>query len=522
MKRALLVWAAAAIAAMPSWSQTAARPAPPKVKLVLAITVDQFRYDYLVRFRDSYHAGLARLWKQGAVFSNAHYEHFPTVTAIGHSTLLSGALPTTSGIVGNEWYDRELGKQVTSVEDAAHKLVGATGTGASPKYLLVSTLSDEMKMAARGKPKAFGISIKDRSAILPIGRMGDGAFWFDDETGNFVSSTYYGARLPEWVDDFNRRRDADKFLAAEWKPIDNPRGELFRKMEIKASQPYYAAMERTPYGNELLLMLAQRAVTGEKLGQREETDLLSVSFSSNDYVGHDYGPDSPRVRDISIRTDRTLGQLFDFLDKQVGMRNVLVVLTADHGVAPLPELMVERKMPGARRSRTDLHKRIQARLTELYGEGTWILGRSGPAPYFNLELMLRKKLDLAEVRERAAEVVRASPHMARVYTRDQLAKGQVPGDPVDRRVLNGFHAQRSSDLFIVSEPYHMFEEKGTSHGSPYNYDSHVPIILMGPGVKPGKYLRRAAVNDIAPTLASLLEVEAPSGSIGRILEEALY
>jgi arylsulfatase A-like enzyme len=314
---------------------------------------------------------------------------------------------------------------------------------------------------------------------------------------------------------------ADKFLSAEWKPIDDLNGSLFQKMSDKPSQPYFAAMERTPYGNELLLGMAERAVTAEKLGQRNTTDVLAVSFSSNDYVGHDHGPDSPRVRDISLRTDRMLGELFDFLEKQVGMRNVLVVLTADHGVSPLPDLMAERKMPGGRNSRDAFHKFIETKLTELYGEGKWIIGRSGPAPYFNLELIKQKKLDPAEVRRRAAEIVREYPHVARVYTRDQLALGQVPGDPMDRRVLNGFHAERASDLFIVNEPYYMFEEKGTSHGTPYNYDSHVPIVFMGAAIKPGRYQHRAAVNDIAATLAAILEVEDPSGSVGRILEEAL-
>jgi hypothetical protein len=184
--------------------------------------------------------------------------------------------------------------------------------------------------------------------------------------------------------------------------------------------------------------------------------------------------------------------------------------------------MAERRMPGGRHSRAELHKRIEARLTEVYGPGKWILGRSGPAPYLDWDLIRQKKLDPAEVREQAAEAVRAFPNVARVYTRDQLSKGQAPGDPMDRRVLNGFHAQRASDLFIVNEPYYMFEEKGTSHGTPYGYDAHVPIVLMGPGIKAGKYLNRAAVNDIAPTLAALLEVEPPSGSVGRILQEALH
>ncbi|MBK5293047.1 MAG: alkaline phosphatase family protein [Acidobacteriia bacterium] len=507
-------------------SVTGAQNAAPKAaaarpRLVLAIMVDQFRYDYLTRFREQYNSGLDRLLRQGAVFTNAHYEHFPTVTAIGHSTFLSGATPSISGIVGNEWYDRQLHKQVTSVWDPNYQLLGAKGEAASPRNLLVSTIGDELKMSGRDKPKVVGISIKDRSAILPVGRMADGAFWFDNKTGNFVSSTYYFPALPAWVEEFNRSRIADKFVGAAWVPVDDPKAKPFLTMTPALDEKHWAAMQRTPFGNELLELLAEKAVVAEKLGQGPATDLLSVSFSSNDYIGHDVGPDSPRVRDISIRTDRLLGKLFQFLDTRIGMQNILVVMTADHGVAPLPELMRERKMPGGRISEKTVHAKVEERLTHLYGAGKWVAGKSGPAPYLDHELIAGKKLDAVEVRRQAAEAVRLIPHILRVYTRDQLAAGMAGQDQVDMRVRAGFQAQRAGDLFIVSEPYWFFEEKGTSHGTPFNYDSHVPVIFMGWGIKAGRFHDRAAVNDIAPTLATLLGVETPSGSVGRVLVEAM-
>ncbi len=502
-------------------AQTAPKAAAPRPKLVLAITVDQFRYDYLTRFRDQYKTGLDRLLRQGAVFTNAHYEHFPTVTAVGHSTILSGATPSISGIVGNEWYDRQLHKQVTSVSDSSVKLLGAKGEAASPRNMLVSTIGDELKMSGLGKPKVVGISIKDRSAILPVGRMADGAYWFDNKTGNFVSSTYYFTALPGWVEEFNTSRVADKFVGAVWDMIDDPKAKPFLTMTPTLDEKHWAAMQRTPFGNELLELLAEKAVEAEKMGQGAATDLLSVSFSSNDYVGHEVGPDSPRVRDIAIRTDRVLGKLFQFLDARIGMQNVVVVLTADHGVAPLPELMQERKMPGGRITEKAVHAKVEERLSHLYGNGKWIVGKSGPAPYLDHELIAAKKLDPVEVRRQAAEAVREIPHILRVYTRDQLAAGQVLEDQVDMRVRAGFHAKRAADLFIVSEPYWLFEEKGTSHGTPFNYDSHVPVILMGWGIKSGRFHSRTAVNDIAPTLALLLNVEIPSGSVGRVLQEAL-
>lgn len=496
-------------------------PAARKPKLIVAIIADQFRLDYFYRFRDQYNGGLARLASQGAFFTNAHYEHFPTVTAIGHSTFMSGATPSVSGIVGNEWYDRQLRKQVTSVSDESTKLLGAAGTGSSPSKLLVSTIGDELKMSGRGPSKAIGISIKDRSAILPVGRMADGAFWFDNKTGNFVSSTYYFPDLPNWVKQFNSSRFVDRYAGKEWSPVDNPKAPPLAAMPAKAQETYWAEMQRTPFGNEIVEEMAERAVEAESLGADEMTDLLAVSFSSNDYVGHEVGPDHPKVRDISIRTDRVLARLFAYLDKKVGMANVLVVFSADHGVAPLPEKMVERKMPGGRLTEQAMLDHVSTYLNATYGTGDWISGKSGPSAYLNHALIASKGLNPARIRSEVAAMLRKEPHIFRVYTADQLASGQTLDDLIDRRVRNGFFGPRASDIFIVIEPYYLFEKTGTSHGTPFNYDSHVPLVLMGPGIKPGKYHRRAAVNDIAPTLATLLEVETPSGSMGRVLDEAL-
>jgi predicted AlkP superfamily pyrophosphatase or phosphodiesterase len=496
-----------------------AAPAPTRTKLVLTLVVDQFRYDYLTRFRPDYKGGLARLLEKGAVFTNAHYEHFPTVTAIGHATILSGAPPSISGIVGNTWFDRQSGKQVSSVSDPSVKLLGGAGKGAaSPHRLLVSTLGDELKMSGKGQSRVIGISIKDRSAILPVGRMADGAYWFDDATGNFVSSTFYFEDLPGWVKDFNQSRLVDKFLNAEWTRAG---GTPFRRMTAKAGPAYYKSMESTPFGNEILAMFAERAIESERLGQREAVDLLALSFSANDYVGHSLGPDSAEVRDISLRTDELLGRFLDFVDRSVGLDKVIVVLTADHGVAPMPEVMQSRRMPGGRMTEQSVLDTVQARLTEVFGEGKWVVGNSGPAPYLNHELMRLKKLPEAEVQRVAAEAVRNLPQILRVYTRDQLVSGRVLQDRIDRRVQNGFFYERASDLFVVAKPYWLFEERGTSHGTPFSYDSHVPLVFLGSGIRAGFYNRPAAVNDIAPTLATLLEVETPSGSVGRVLDEML-
>lgn len=483
--------------------------ASPRPKLVLAIVVDQFRYDYLTRFRGEYHEGFERLLTQGAVFTNARYEHYPTVTAVGHSTFLSGATPSMSGIVGNEWYDREAGKVVASISDDSVKMLGANGSGASPRRLLVSTVGDELKIARPGS-KVVGISLKDRSAILPSGHMADGAYWFDARAGSFVSSTYYFEDLPGWVKDYNASRPADRFHGAHWLNHTLPAGASL-----------YAAIAASPFGNDLVESFAERAIQAEKLGQRDATDLLAVSFSANDYVGHANGPDSPEVREISIQTDRVFGKLFGYLDSTVGMGNVLVVMTGDHGVAPVPEVNAARKMPGGRMPAGIVRKAVEAALAGKYGEGQWLLGSSDFALYFNQDLIGQKKLDPGEVERTAADAARRVAHVFRAYPGDLLASGVAMEDLVGRRVANGFYAPRSPDLYVLLEPYWLYGTRGTTHGTTFTYDAHVPVIFMGPGIKPGRFHQPIAVNDVAPTLATYLDIETPSGSVGRCLTEIL-
>ena len=480
-------------------------------KLIVALAVDQFRYEYLLRFRSEYKQGLDRLLTRGAVFSSAYYQHFPTVTAIGHSTYLTGATPALSGIVANDWFDREAGKTVTSVSDSSVKMLGGDGDGgASPHRLLVSTVGDELKMSNGGRSRVIGMSLKDRSAILPAGHMADGAFWFDEKSGTFVSSTYYFPALPAWVTVFNGEHPLDRYKGALWQG-----GQLPDETGAKLYRAVYAS----PFGNEMLEALAERAVVSEKLGQRDVTDLLAISFSSNDAIGHSLGPDSPEVHDVSVRTDQVLGKLFQFLDSKVGIDNILVIFTADHGVAPVPEVNQARKMPGGRMTPRIVQDTVQAELTKKYGAGDWISSPSDHSLYLNLDLIREKKLDRAEVNAAAAAVARAIPHVFRVYTREQLVNGYAMEDEVGRRVANGFYERRGADVYILLEPYWMFSAHGTTHGSTFNYDAHVPVIFMGPGIKAGRFDEKIVVNDIAPTLATLMGIETPSGSVGRVLAE---
>ena len=504
-----------------------------KPKLIVAIMVDQFRYDYLTRFAADYHGGLQQMLTGGANFTNAFYQQVPTVTAVGHSIFLSGAMPSVSGIVGNNWYDRDEEKVVTSVCDWDEKQVGSTdrqpaqGTRctdsdpASPRRLLVSTLGDEMR-TANPQSKVIGISIKARGAILPSGHRAAGAYWFDDETGHFITSTFYTQQLPDWAVTFNNRKLPAAYVGKKWEgfPTWNFRAPV-------GSATPYLNLPASPWGNELIESFAEEALTGEKLGQGSATDLLTISYSSNDYVGHRVGPDAPEVKDMSIRTDQLLAQLFKRIDATVGLKNTLIVLSADHGVAPTPEQDERDKMPGGYLA-ADLEDAVTSALNRVFGKANWIIPGGGESVYFNYEAIAKMKsgdqrpLTRAEVMTVAKEAILAIPqlHVSRVYSRDQLDNGGR-GDFFAEAEMNGYYPRRSGDLFLIFEPNYVGGSSGTSHFSPYNYDRHVPVLLMGPGVRPGRYAGTMTPNDIAPTLAALLGVQTPNGSSGRVLTEAL-
>jgi len=510
-----------ALAAALGWAQV---PGPARPRLVLAVIVDQFRYDYLLRFRADYHGGLARLLERGAFFTDAHYLHAYTVTAVGHATFLTGATPSESGIVGNEWYDRGAGKTVTSVTDATTQAVGgAPGAGgSSPRRLLVSTVGDEVKMGIPGS-KVIGISIKDRAAILPSGHMADAAYWYDAASNRWVTSSYYRGDLPAWVKSLNDEKIYQRYERARWLPVDstNDSGAAFCTMAAGTAERHCESLEATPWGNEMIEQMAERALQNEDLGRHPGVDVLTVSFSSNDYAGHVFGPDDPAIRDLSIRTDRLLAKLFDAADRQAGAGKTLIVLSADHGVSPLPEVNQARHMPGGRLSADGFKKAVNAALVERFGPGDWLLPSGTDMLYLNLKLAASLKLDRAEVERLAAAAARAQDHIARVYTSQDLASGNVQQDAIGRAFSLAFYGPRSGNLMILPEPYYTFYATSAFHGTPYDYDTHVPVFFMGPGIKAGTYPGKIAVNDVAPTLSALLGVEQPSGSIGRVLSEMM-
>jgi arylsulfatase A-like enzyme len=485
-------------------------------RLILLVAVDQMRYDYLPRFADAFTGGFRRLTRDGAVFTNAHLDHYPSVTAVGHMAMLTGAPPSISGIIGNDWYDRALKRNVTSVEDPGTRLLGGReAAGSSPHRLRVSTIGDELKMAHPAS-RVIGISHKDRSAILMAGRMADLALWWDTQTGAFVTSTWYVPELPKWAAEFNAGKPADAWLGREWRALGEG-GALLGKMPDTPGPAYYGSLYNSAFGNELLTSLAEAALEGEKLGSRGATDILALSYSCNDAVGHDKGPHSAEVRDITVRTDLALERLLLAIDRRVGLARTVVIVTADHGVAPVPEQMTAWKMPAGRLSRAELEKAATDALEKAFGPGAWLEGRAGSALYLNQALLAERGLDPTVVERRLATGVETVEPVWRAYTRSQLLEGRVPPDPWSRRVILSFDRERSGDVEVLLEPYWMSAATGTTHGAAYSYDTHIPLMLMGPGIRPGRLDHTVVLNDVAPTLATLLGIETPSGSTGEVL-----
>ena len=547
----------------------------PRPRLVLLIVVDQFRYDYLTRYGDLFgQKGIGRLLRQGASWTEANYDQVPTYTAPGHSILMTGAWPSQTGIIANDWYEQSTGRKVKSVtDDSTNILAGKPGEkGYSPRRLLCSTVGDELRLADNDRSKVIGISAKNRSAILPVGRRATAAYWFSDDTGNMISSTYYFDQLPEWVTRFNNRRLPEEWFGARWDRL-LPEGEYLKRAgkddvpwenldktsndtnffphivtggAAKPSRPFYKALAYTPFSNDLLVAFAEEAITNEKLGDDNNTDVLSVSFSANDYAGHRFGPNSQEAMDMTLRVDRQIGTLLDFVDARVGLQNTIVIFTADHGASPVPELAALQNLPGRRWQKADMLKLVEDGLKAKYGSpgrpaSDYIRtftnkqeteeGLLNGNFYFNHAALTRDGVNLDDCERVVGELAMQMPGAARFFTRAQLESERISAsDDVARRVLHGFYPQRSGDVVIVFEPYSILFDppddptdplSSATHGSPYSYDTHVPLIIMGRGFSPGKYVQAATPADLAPTLAHVLSVQAPSCSVGRVLAEAL-
>jgi hypothetical protein len=483
--------------------------------------------------------------------------------------MMTGAFPAETGIVGNEWPDRATGKNVSSVSDTTVTSLGGAPNepAASPKRLMSSTVGDELRLATNDRAKVIGISIKDRAAILPAGRHANAAYWFSGNNGNMVSSTYYFKELPGWVVTFNNSHPADKFFGKKWERL-LPESEYLKRAGADAppwenignvsgdtntfphtvtggatgaGRAFYNGLDYTPYSNDLLLAFTEQAIVSEQLGQDEDTDVLTVSFSANDYVGHRYGPYSQEMMDVTLRVDQQIGSLLDFVNAKIGLSNTIVIFTADHGVAPIPEHAAALGLGGARIRGQDVIGPIRSAISARYNPqnktpdpaadyiykyeyaGSLRDAFTNANIYFNYDALKRDGVNLEEITEVAGRAALTVPGIARFFTRDQLMRGETSiSDPIERRALHGFYPPRSGDLVLIPEPYKYLAETITAtHGSPYSYDTNVPTVIMGAGINPGRYYEAASPADIAPTICALMGITKPSAATGRVLIEAL-
>jgi arylsulfatase A-like enzyme len=492
-------------------------------KLVVVIVIDQFRGDYLERYRDQFGEGGFRMFlDRGAYFSNCDYEYANTRTAPGHATLFTGTYTSGHGIISNEWWDPQKKKQVTSVEDEATKLVGTsdTGPGASPHNLLASTLGDELKLATQGKARVFAISLKDRAAILPGGFAADGAYWIDKDTGAWITSTYYRKELPAWTQQFNQSKRADKYLNREWK---DEKGNVLGTTAAKPAKDYFGVVGSTPFANDYEFEFARELVVYEHLGSGPATDLLAISLSANDILGHAMGPDAPQMRAMALALDSQLADFFSFLGKQIGLANVWLALSADHGVAPLPGQAAKLRLPAGGLNAHRLRDQINQRLGEKISSGRsaeYVKEFDYPLVWLDADAFISAHIK-EEDAERAAGEALKEVGLRGYYTRTQLARGDVPNTPFGRQFLNSYSSQGGWYVMGVPAPFVVGSMSGTDHASPYSYDTHVPLAFYGLAFQAGTYRNHAEPVDLAVTLAALLGINAPSHATGRVLTEAL-
>lgn len=516
-------------------------------KLVVILVVDQMRADYVEKFGQNWTSGLRRLMAEGAWFRQAAYPHMNLVTCVGHSTIATGSLPRTHGIVSNAWWDREKGATAACVADADQSLIsyGAPAKGGtSTKNLMVPTLPDELRFQAGVAPRIVTASMKDYTATMMAGRRADAVVWFSGTARAFATSSVFTSAPVPFVQSFVKAHPVEAYFGKTWTKLlpesaylyaDDAIGEVpwpkgtnrFPHQLGQAGETpeasFYAAWEQSPFSDEYLGLFAQEAVDVLKLGQGSGTDYLAVSFSALDLAGHDFGPRSHEVQDVLARLDRTVGSLLAHLDRRVGRQNYVLALTADHGVAPVIEQVAQSDLPGGRVSGAELVARVEKALEPSLGPGRKVSNLSYNSLYFAPGVFAKLQADPAAMRA-ALEAVESMPGVARVFRADDLAHLFAElDDPIERAAAANFFPSRSGDLIIALRPYYIFSASatgGASHGAGYPYDQNVPMFLIGQGIRAGQYFSASGPMDIAPTLAFLCGITL-SASDGRVLNEAL-
>ena len=519
-------------------TQTTAKP-----KLVVGIVIDQMRWDYLYRFNDLYGAnGLKRLLNKGFSCENTLIPYVPTYTAVGHTCVYTGSVPAYTGIVGNNWFDKTTNTNVYCTDDSTVNPVGSNTKGGkmSPKNLWVTTITDELRLSNNFKSKVIGIAMKDRGAILPAGHSANAAYWYDDKSGKWISSTYYMQQLPDWVSQFNAKDVAGNYMKQDWNTLlpinkydlssaDDEPYENAIKGEKTVTFPHrlstigdadkYESFKTTPFANSFTFDFAKSAIENESLGKNTVPDFLAVSISSTDYIGHSFGPNSVEIEDTYLRLDNDIADFLQYLDTKVGKGNYLVFLTADHGVAHIPAFLAEHKIPGGVFNEGEVSRELNKMIEDEFGMKNVVQSLQNYQVYLNADEISKQGKDLSAVKKSVIRFLAAKPFIIHVFDTRELASTTMP-EPQKTMMGNGFNPKRSGDIQFTFKPgYFDGGKKGTTHGLWNPYDAHIPLLWYGWNIKPGKTNRETYMTDIAATVAALLQIQMPSGCVGKVITE---
>lgn len=515
-------------------------------KLIVGIVVDQMRYDYIIKFQKNFtKGGFNKLINEGVFLKNVHYNYIPTYTAPGHASIYTGTTPRFHNIIANDWFDKFQKKDVYCVSDESVNSVGTNNANGkmSPRNLKSSTITDELKLFYKDKSKVIGISIKDRSAILPAGHLADAAFWWDEETGNFISSTFYLQQLPQWIINFNNQQLPKQYLQKNWdlllpkeKYISTlPDSNKYERSIVSNHAPKFPydfsdyvknnkfnVLKYTPYGNSILIDLAKECIINEKLGQHPQTDFLCISFSSTDYIGHYYGTEALELEDAYYRLDRDLNNLISFLDKNIGKNNYLLFLTADHAGAINTQYLKDNKFPVNYFSETKLQQDLKKFLQQEYNDSTLIYEVNNEQIFLNIEKIQSKKIDITKLKQSIQTFCYQYPEIAEVFLKEDLVRSNFKDRSLYGLVANGYSPSLSGDIIFVLHPGNMdYGDKGTTHGSAYNYDTHIPLIFYGWKIKHSESTDLYRITQIAPTLSYILSINLPNACYDTPIDEIL-
>ena len=532
------------VSAQQNKSTTKIVASPSQPKLVIGLVVDQMRWDYLYKFKKLYgKGGFNRILSNGFSCDNTMITHLPTYTAVGHTGIYTGSVPAIHGIVGNNWIDRASGKNMYCTDDSTVIGVGSNNDAGkmSPKNMLTTTVSDQLRLSNNFKSKVIGISLKDRGAILPAGHTANAAFWYDDKEGKWISSTFYMQNLPLWVNVFNDKKMPDSLLALGWNSI-MPIKEYDLSTDDKESYegkipginqnnfPYntsaigdkkYKAFRYTPFGNTYTLKFAESAIENESLGKGSVTDFLAVSLSSTDYIGHTFGPNSVEIEDTYIRLDKDLTDFFNYLDKTIGAGNYLFFLTADHGVAHNPEFMKENKIPAGNYDDNELVKALNDTLKSLNLSFPQVTAIENSQIYFNNNDELIKANGKAIIKDIVVSLLEKKSFISHAFDIEKITATTLPAAIVEM-VKNSYYPKRSGDVMFIPNPGYLDGGKtGTTHGLWNPYDAHIPLVWYGWNIKSGHSHREVHMTDIAATLSALLDIQMPNGCVGKVIEEVV-